>query len=85
MPAAWENGSLSRPEGVERDIWCDSSMTAHLLLRPYAWWREAKEMEEKKELKQEEMKKINGNFSPYGGTICDRCGGIKDNPSVPDE
>ena len=43
------------------------------------------DMEEKKKINQEEMKKISGGFSPYGGTICDRCGGIKDNPNIPDE
>ena len=31
------------------------------------------------------LDKVNGGFSPYGGTICDRCGGIKDNPNIPDE
>ena len=30
------------------------------------------------------LDKVNGGFSPYGGTVCDRCGGIKDNPSIPD-
>ena len=26
-----------------------------------------------------------GGFRAYGGTVCDRCGCIKDNPSIPDE
>ena len=45
-------------------------------------------MENKKiriQLTDDSLEKVNGGFSPYGGTVCDRCGGIKDNPSVPDE
>ena len=35
-------------------------------------------------LNDEMLDMVSGGLSPYGGTPCDRCGGIKDCPSVPD-
>ena len=33
----------------------------------------------------DELEQVSGGFRAYGGTVCDRCGGIRDNPSLPDE
>ena len=41
--------------------------------------------ETEKELADQDLEKVSGGRSPYGGIMCSRCGGIRDNPSIPDE
>ena len=36
-------------------------------------------------LSMDELDQVSGGGAPYGGIICNRCGGIKDNPNIGDE